>query len=56
VFFVAALIGWYVFTSVMLVAIDFPLQLPIGDLSNVIRGRTEKMKSFPVRGVESAVS
>jgi hypothetical protein len=30
--------GWYLLLSQMLVAIDFPLSLPIGDLSTKIRG------------------
>ncbi len=42
VFFVAALIGWWVFAAVMLVEVDFPIQIPIGDLSNIVRGRSEK--------------
>ncbi len=42
VFFVAALIGWWVFTSVMLVSVDFPIQIPIGDLSRVVKGRTQR--------------
>ena len=36
------LIGWYVFASVMLVAIDFPIQIPIGELSHIIKGHTQK--------------
>lgn len=35
------MIGWYVFVSVMLVSIDFPIQIPIGDLHNVIKGHSE---------------
>ncbi|KAH8889455.1 hypothetical protein GQ53DRAFT_869855 [Thozetella sp. PMI_491] len=40
-FFVSAMVGWYVWTSAILAAVDFPMQIPIGDLSHVIRGRSE---------------
>lgn len=29
----------------MLQAVDFPILLPVGDLSNVIPGRTQKMQA-----------
>ncbi|KAM0351057.1 hypothetical protein ACHAPU_002838 [Fusarium lateritium] len=39
--FVITLIGWYTLTSMLLLSVDFPIMLPLGDLSTVIRGRTE---------------
>jgi hypothetical protein len=34
-------IGWYMLTSMLLLSVDFPIILPLGDLSTVIRGRSE---------------
>ncbi|EKJ73152.1 hypothetical protein FPSE_06765 [Fusarium pseudograminearum CS3096] len=34
-------IGWYMLTSILLLSVDFPIMLPLGDLSTIIRGRTE---------------
>ncbi|KFY87974.1 hypothetical protein V500_06652 [Pseudogymnoascus sp. VKM F-4518 (FW-2643)] len=34
----ACLGGWYLLFSLLLVAVDFPLQLPIGDLSHIVPG------------------
>lgn len=42
--FVTSLTGWYTFLAVMLQAIDFPLQVPVGDLSKYMRGRSEKLR------------
>jgi uncharacterized protein len=41
-FFVTSLAGWYIFFSIMLAALDFPFQIPVGDLSTLIRGESEK--------------
>jgi len=38
------LIGWYVFTALVLLAADFPFMLPLGDLSTRIKGFTDKQK------------
>jgi succinate-acetate transporter protein len=37
-----AMLGWYIFMAVMLVAVDFPFDLPVGDLSAVIKGGSER--------------
>ena len=42
--FVGGLIGWYLFTSLVLEGVDFPFSLPVGDLSQVIKGKSEKMQ------------
>ena len=40
--FVTALLGWYLFFVQLLAAVDFPLNLPVGDLSRFIKGASEK--------------
>jgi len=50
VYFVAALVGWYVFLSVMMVSVDFPFRLPVGELGDVIRGYSEGHKKVIARG------
>ncbi len=36
--------GWYIFTAQMLASVDFPVQLPVGDLSHFITPFSEKVK------------
>jgi uncharacterized protein len=36
------MMGWYLFLAEMFAIIDFPIQLPIGDLSTIIKGASEK--------------
>lgn len=38
--FVVSLLGWYIFIAMVLMSVDFPYVLPLGDLSTRIRGRT----------------
>ncbi len=40
--FVTSLLGWYLFIVQLLAAVDFPLNLPVGDLSRFIKGASEK--------------
>ena len=42
--FVTSLSGWWIFFAIMLAALDFPFQIPVGDLSTMIRGYSEKSK------------
>jgi len=42
--FVTICLGWYLFFVIMLAALDFPFQLPVGDLSRLIKGASEKKK------------
>ncbi|KAJ9620642.1 hypothetical protein H2203_007851 [Taxawa tesnikishii (nom. ined.)] len=42
--FITDLAGWWIFFAIMLAALDFPIQLPVGDLSGLIKGATEKKK------------
>ncbi|KAK5111950.1 hypothetical protein LTR85_011697 [Meristemomyces frigidus] len=43
--FVASMVAWYLWFSMILEAVDFPIALPVGDLSRFIKGRSEKMKA-----------
>ncbi|KAI4128136.1 MAG: hypothetical protein LQ338_002873 [Usnochroma carphineum] len=43
--FVTSLAGWYIFLAIMLASLDFPVQVPVGDLTTLIRGASEKNKS-----------
>jgi len=40
--FVTSLLGWYLFFVQLLAAVDFPLNLPVGDLSQFIKGASER--------------
>lgn len=35
-------LGWYFFAFLMLAAVDFPIVLPVGDLSQGIRGYSDR--------------
>ncbi|KAE9365988.1 hypothetical protein N431DRAFT_495780 [Stipitochalara longipes BDJ] len=45
-FFVAAIFGWYLLAVIMFATLDLPFlaQLPVGDLSTVIKGRSQMVK------------
>ncbi|CZT13968.1 related to Y.lipolytica GPR1 protein and Fun34p [Rhynchosporium agropyri] len=43
--FVTSMAGWWIFFAIMLAALDFPFQLPVGDLSTLIKGASEKVKT-----------
>lgn len=42
--FVCCLAGWYILFAILLAVVDFPFQLPVGDLSSVIKGRSDKIR------------
>ncbi|KAJ9635891.1 hypothetical protein H2199_008244 [Coniosporium tulheliwenetii] len=42
--FVTCACGWYIFVAIMLAALDFPFQIPVGDLSTMIKGASQKAK------------
>ena len=42
--FVICLLGWYLFFVQLLAAVDFPLNLPVGDLSRFVKGASERVK------------
>jgi len=37
--------GWWIFFAIMLASLDFPFSIPVGDLSHIIRGASEKKKA-----------
>jgi succinate-acetate transporter protein len=43
--FVTSMAGWWIFFAIMLAALDFPFQIPVGDLSTMIKGYSENQKS-----------
>ncbi|KAL8726169.1 MAG: hypothetical protein Q9166_006886 [cf. Caloplaca sp. 2 TL-2023] len=42
--FVTSLAGWYIFFAIMLASLDFPIQIPVGDLSHIIKGASDRKK------------
>ena len=44
VLFAISLIGWYMFGCLILMSVDFPIMLPLGDLSTIIRGKSDATK------------
>ncbi|KAF2801392.1 uncharacterized protein BDZ99DRAFT_239685 [Mytilinidion resinicola] len=40
--FVTCACGWWIFAAIMLASLDFPIQLPVGDLSRYIKGASDK--------------
>jgi succinate-acetate transporter protein len=42
--FVTCLSGWWIFFAIILASVDFPFQLPVGDLSTMIKGGSTRMK------------
>ncbi|KAK6375906.1 hypothetical protein LTS17_007728 [Exophiala oligosperma] len=45
--FVFCVFGWYLFFTMILMAVDFPLRLPTGDLSTTFKGASERKKPEP---------
>jgi len=42
--FVTSMAGWWIFFAIMLAALDFPFQIPVGDLSTLIKGQSARVK------------
>ncbi|TKA22069.1 hypothetical protein B0A50_08449 [Salinomyces thailandicus] len=42
--FVSDMLGWWIFFAILLASLDFPFQLPVGDLSRFIKGASDKAK------------
>ncbi|KAL8991559.1 MAG: hypothetical protein Q9177_000059 [Variospora cf. flavescens] len=40
--FLASLAGWWIFFAQMLASVDFPFQIPVGDISHLIRSGTKR--------------
>jgi len=47
--FVVSALGWWIFAAIMLASLDFPFQLPVGDLSTVIKGASDRAKAKEAR-------
>ncbi|KAK5332313.1 hypothetical protein LTR98_011557, partial [Exophiala xenobiotica] len=45
--FVFCVFGWYLFLPMILLAVDFPLRLPTGDLSVILKGASERKRAEP---------
>ncbi|KAH6891482.1 GPR1/FUN34/yaaH family-domain-containing protein [Thelonectria olida] len=41
---VVSFLGWYIFLALVLLSVEFPFTLPLGDLSTVIRGSGDRQK------------
>lgn len=39
--FAMSIIGWYAFAALVLLSVDFPYILPLGDLSNIVPGASQ---------------
>ena len=39
------MIGWWIFLALVLLAVDFPVLIPLGDLSTRIKGYSEIQKA-----------
>jgi hypothetical protein len=44
-FFACAMAGWYLLFAIMMASVDMPFAIPVGDLSLVIKGMSEKKKA-----------
>lgn len=42
--FMATMAGWWIFFAQMLASVDFPIQLPVGDISHLITPLSERVK------------
>ncbi len=42
--FMAVMAGWWIFFAQMLASVDFPFQLPVGDISHLIVPGSERVK------------
>ena len=42
--FVTSMCGWWIFFAIMLATLDFPFSVPVGDLSHIIKGASERRK------------
>jgi len=43
--FLTCVAGWYLFFIQVLAAVDFPLTLPVGDLSTMIKGAADRRRA-----------
>lgn len=38
------MLGWWIFLALCLAAVDFPIEIPLGDLSGTIKGASDRKK------------
>ena len=43
--FAVSLMGWYIFLALVFLAVDFPVSLPLGDLSTVVKGAGDRARA-----------
>lgn len=53
--FVSAAAGWWILFALTLASVDFPIQLPVGDLSHIIKGASEKQAAKTTKSAEHQV-
>lgn len=49
-FFACVMFGWYLLFAIMMASVDMPFAVPVGDLSTVIKGMSEKNKNKGSKG------
>ena len=42
--FMACMAGWWIFFAQMLASVDFPFQIPVGDISHIIKGYSTRVQ------------
>jgi len=47
--FVFCILGWYLFFALILLAVDFPFALPVGDLSTRIKSATDRKAAIEAK-------
>ncbi|KAF7562244.1 hypothetical protein G7046_g1899 [Stylonectria norvegica] len=40
-----SMLGWYIFMALILLSVEFPFRLPLGDLSTIVPGRVEENRA-----------
>ncbi|CAI6337213.1 unnamed protein product [Periconia digitata] len=40
--FITCAFGWWIFAAIMLASLDFPFEIPVGDLSGLVKGASQK--------------
>lgn len=43
--FATCMFGWWIFIAIMLASLDFPIEIPVGDLSGIMKGASERRAS-----------
>jgi len=42
--FISSMVGWYLWFTMIMEAVDMPVTLPVGDLSHFIKGKSERIR------------